>query len=177
MEINVLLIFNIPYAALTTNTINNECVQVIALYVTGALNAVLSPQHQTEIIRYMYNHQVNIFNSKKGKMELRLIYIKIKNEGRSDVIHVDRCILYNACMQNEDGGWGLHVEGHSTVFGSTLQYVALRLLGEGTEDGEDMAMARARQWILHHGGAIGIPSWGKFWITVFFHPFYTYIFS
>lgn len=69
-------------------------------------------------------------------------------------------------MQNEDGGWGLHVEGHSTVFGSILNYVALRLLGEGSEDGEDMAMPRARKWILDHGGALGIPSWGKFWITV-----------
>lgn len=32
--------------------------QVMALYVTGALNAVLGPEHQKEIIRYIYNHQV-----------------------------------------------------------------------------------------------------------------------
>jgi len=45
-------------------------------------------------------------------------------------------------MQNEDGGWGFHIEGHSTMFGSALSYIALRILGEGLEDGEDGAMAR-----------------------------------
>ncbi|XP_044463335.1 lupeol synthase-like [Mangifera indica] len=72
--------------------------------------------------------------------------------------------LYN--HQNEDGGWGLHIEGHSTMFGSALSYIALRLLGEGADDGEDMAMARGRQWILDHGGLVAIPSWGKFWLSV-----------
>lgn len=32
--------------------------QVFALYVTGSVNAVLGPEHQKEIIRYLYNHQV-----------------------------------------------------------------------------------------------------------------------
>ncbi|XP_034695780.1 lupeol synthase-like [Vitis riparia] len=31
---------------------------------------------------------------------------------------------------NEDGGWGLHIEGPSTMFGTVLNYVTLRLLGE-----------------------------------------------
>ncbi|MED6224428.1 Lupeol synthase [Stylosanthes scabra] len=52
------------------------------------------------------------------------------------------------------------------MFGSGLSYVALRILGEGLEDGEDMAMARARKWILDHGSLLAIPSWGKFWVTV-----------
>lgn len=68
--------------------------------------------------------------------------------------------------QNEDGGWGLHIEGHSIMFCSVLNYVALRLLGEGPEDGENGAVARCRKWILDHGGAVGIPSWGKFWLSV-----------
>ncbi|KAE8732964.1 Lupeol synthase [Hibiscus syriacus] len=97
---------------------------VMALYVTGGLNAILSPEHQKEIIRYIYNHQ------------------------------------------NEDGGWGLHIEGHSTMFGTALSYIALRLLGEGPKDGEEMAVARGRKWILDHGSLVGIPSWGKFWVTV-----------
>ncbi|XVF17519.1 hypothetical protein REPUB_Repub10bG0129800 [Reevesia pubescens] len=97
---------------------------VMALYVTGGLNAILSPEHQKEIIRYIYNHQ------------------------------------------NEDGGWGLHIEGHSTMFGTALSYITLRLLGEGPEDGDNMAVARGRKWILDHGGLVGIPSWGKFWVTV-----------
>lgn len=52
------------------------------------------------------------------------------------------------------------------MFGSALSYIALRLLGEGPEDGEDKAMERCRNWILDHGGLVAIPSWGKFWVTV-----------
>jgi len=52
------------------------------------------------------------------------------------------------------------------MFGSALSYIALRLLGEGPEDGEDKAMESCRNWILDHGGLVAIPSWGKFWVTV-----------
>ncbi|KAJ8445210.1 LOW QUALITY PROTEIN: hypothetical protein Cgig2_024416 [Carnegiea gigantea] len=100
--------------------------QVMALYIIGSINHVLSSEHQKEIKRYIYNHQ------------------------------------------NEDGGWGLHIEGQSTMFGTTLSYIALRLLGEGPNGGEENAVARGRQWILEHGGAIGVPSWGKFWLTYIF---------
>ncbi|KAK4493498.1 hypothetical protein RD792_005788 [Penstemon davidsonii] len=74
--------------------------------------------------------------------------------------------LFFPPLLNEDGGWGIHIEGHSTMFGSILNYITLRLLGEGPEDGEDRAVERGRKWILDHGGAVGIPSWGKFWLTV-----------
>jgi cycloartenol synthase len=68
-------------------------------------------------------------------------------------------------LQNRDGGWGLHIEGPSTMFGSVLNYVTLRLLGEGPNDGEG-AMEKARDWILNHGGATMITSWGKMWLSV-----------
>ncbi|GMI84224.1 cycloartenol synthase 1 [Hibiscus trionum] len=76
-----------------------------------------------------------------------------------------RRYLYN--HQNEDGGWGVHIEGESTMFGTALSYVTLRLLGE-TKDGGDGggAMENARNWILNHGGATFIPSWGKMWLSV-----------
>ncbi|KAF7078020.1 hypothetical protein CFC21_082499 [Triticum aestivum] len=96
---------------------------VIALHSTGALNTVLSSEHQKEIRRYLYNHQ------------------------------------------NKDGGWGLHIEGPSTMFGSVLNYVTLRLLGEGS-DSEDGAIQLAQNWILDHGGATFTTSWGKFWLLV-----------
>jgi lanosterol synthase len=64
---------------------------------------------------------------------------------------------------NSDGGWGLHIEGHSTMFGTVLQYVSLRLLGE---DKDAPLMQNARKWILENGGATGIPSWGKFYLSV-----------
>ncbi|PPD68906.1 hypothetical protein GOBAR_DD34214 [Gossypium barbadense] len=87
---------------------------VITLYVTGALNIVLSKEHQYEICRYLYNHQASN-------------------------VHCNR-----------DGGWGLHIEGPSTMFGTVLNYVSLRLLGEGVEGGEG-AIEKAREWILEHG--------------------------
>lgn len=55
---------------------------VIACYVTGVLNTVLSPQHQAEMLRYLCNHQ------------------------------------------NGDGGYGLHIEGHSTMFGTALRHAS-----------------------------------------------------
>ncbi|MCO5569942.1 hypothetical protein L7F22_023656 [Adiantum nelumboides] len=97
---------------------------VIVLYITGALNVVLSRVHQQEMVRYVYNHQ------------------------------------------NEDGGWGLHIEGPSTMFGSVLNYVTLRLLGQELNNDGDKALERGRAWILQHGGATTIPSWGKFWLSV-----------
>ncbi|PRQ36964.1 putative cycloartenol synthase [Rosa chinensis] len=74
-----------------------------------------------------------------------------------------RRYLYN--HQNKDGGWGLHIEGPSTMFCTALSYVSLRLLGEEM-DGGDGAMEKARKWILHRGGVTTIPSWGKMWLSV-----------
>eukprot|EP00245_Coleochaete_scutata_P007127 TRINITY_DN22226_c0_g1_i1.p1 TRINITY_DN22226_c0_g1~~TRINITY_DN22226_c0_g1_i1.p1 ORF type:complete len:764 (-),score=100.86 TRINITY_DN22226_c0_g1_i1:719-3010(-) len=75
--------------------------------------------------------------------------------------------LYN--HQNEDGGWGLHIEGPSTMFGSVLSYVSLRILGEGPDGGpkgDPQAMWKGRSWILTHGTATYCTSWGKFWLAV-----------
>ncbi|MEM7103538.1 MAG: terpene cyclase/mutase family protein [Bacteroidota bacterium] len=79
-------------------------------------------------------------------------------------------VVYHALMrrymlnhQNKDGGWGLHIEGQSTMFGTVMQYVALRLLGAEPHAPE---MTSARTWINAHGGATGIPSWGKFYLAV-----------
>ncbi|CAG8636160.1 24933_t:CDS:10, partial [Racocetra persica] len=61
-----------------------------------------------------------------------------------------------------DGGWGLHIEHHSTVFGTTLSYIALRILGL---DPDHPVMVKSRATLHKLGGAIGIPSWGKFWLA------------
>lgn len=54
------------------------------------------------------------------------------------------------------------------MLGTTLNYVALRLIGEGPDSGGDdgAAMERGRNWILQRGGATYTTSWGKFWLTV-----------
>ncbi|XP_076906939.1 shionone synthase-like [Bidens hawaiensis] len=80
--------------------------------------------------------------------------------------HRKEMLRYLYCHQNEDGGWGFHLEGHSTMFGTTLNYICMRLLGEGLDGGLNGACTKARQWILDHGSATTIPSWGKTWLSV-----------
>ncbi|KAL8479843.1 hypothetical protein ACS0TY_026695 [Phlomoides rotata] len=79
--------------------------------------------------------------------------------------HKKEMIRYIYNHQNDDGGWGFYMEGHSTMIGSALNYVGLRLLGQGPDDGND-AVSRGRLWILDHGGATGIPSWGKVYLSI-----------
>ncbi|XP_023548790.1 isomultiflorenol synthase isoform X1 [Cucurbita pepo subsp. pepo] len=69
--------------------------------------------------------------------------------------------LYN--HQNEDGGWGLHVGGHSNMFCTTFNYISLRLLGE---EPDVEAVAKGRIWIRDHGGVTSILSWGKTWLSI-----------
>jgi len=63
----------------------------------------------------------------------------------------------------EDGGWGLHIEGDSSVFGISLNYTALRILGV---DAEDPRMVKARDTLWKMGGALRAPHWAKFWLSV-----------
>ncbi|KAJ3292136.1 Lanosterol synthase (Oxidosqualene--lanosterol cyclase) [Rhizoclosmatium sp. JEL0117] len=67
-----------------------------------------------------------------------------------------------ARAHKEDGGWGIHIESVSSVFGTALNYVALRLLGVSPDD---PVCARARAHLHKLGGATGIPAWGKFWLS------------
>ncbi|KAJ6945529.1 hypothetical protein NC651_000551 [Populus alba x Populus x berolinensis] len=80
--------------------------------------------------------------------------------------HKKEILRYIYCHQNEDGGWGLHIEGHSTMFCTVLNYICMRMLGEGRDGGKDKACERARKWILDHGSAIAISSWGKTWLAI-----------
>uniref|UniRef100_A0A672HJL9 Terpene cyclase/mutase family member n=1 Tax=Salarias fasciatus TaxID=181472 RepID=A0A672HJL9_SALFA len=72
-------------------------------------------------------------------------------------------VRYLRSVQLPDGGWGLHIEDKSTVFGTALSYTSLRILGV---DPEDPDMVRARNNLHSKGGAVGIPSWGKFWLAI-----------
>ncbi|KAI5009251.1 hypothetical protein ZWY2020_010364 [Hordeum vulgare] len=93
---------------------------ITTLYVTGALNTVLSLEHKKEMLRYIYNHQNTIV------------------EWRRRV--------------------GMHIEGHSTMLGSSLNYVALRLLGRGPNGDGAMRKVeldfRPRRSHLHHHGEV-----------------------
>ena len=78
-------------------------------------------------------------------------------------------IRYLFSMQNVgnknggDGGWGLHVEGDSSVFGTAMTYTTLRLLGV---EANDPRMQKARGCLHSLGGAVNGPHWAKFWLSV-----------
>lgn len=63
----------------------------------------------------------------------------------------------------EDGGWGLHIESDSTVFGTSMNYLNLRLLGASAEDPR---LVKARGTLHKFGGAQRAPHWAKFWMSV-----------
>ncbi|KAH9939145.1 lanosterol synthase [Amylocystis lapponica] len=62
-----------------------------------------------------------------------------------------------------DGGWGIHVEGQSTVFGTALNYCAMRILGVSSDH---PVLVKARGTLHKLGGATGVPAWGKFWLSI-----------
>uniref|UniRef100_A0A8C2ZNF7 Terpene cyclase/mutase family member n=1 Tax=Cyclopterus lumpus TaxID=8103 RepID=A0A8C2ZNF7_CYCLU len=72
-------------------------------------------------------------------------------------------VRYLRSVQLPDGGWGLHIEDKSTVFGTALSYISLRILGLEPDDPD---VVRARNNLHGKGGAAGIPSWGKFWLAI-----------
>ncbi|MBE7181021.1 MAG: hypothetical protein INR71_07405, partial [Terriglobus roseus] len=63
----------------------------------------------------------------------------------------------------DDGGWGLHIEGATSVFGTAMSYTILRLLGA---DAEDPRMVKARGKLADMGGAVNGPHWCKWWLAV-----------
>ncbi|KIY70790.1 terpene synthase [Cylindrobasidium torrendii FP15055 ss-10] len=63
----------------------------------------------------------------------------------------------------DDGGWGIHVEGPSTMFGTAMNYAALRILGV---DKDHPVCVRARGIMHELGGATASPAWAKFWLAI-----------
>ena len=63
----------------------------------------------------------------------------------------------------KDGGWGLHIEGESSVFGTAMNYVVMRILGVSEED---QRMVKARGILHQLGGAVNGSHWAKFWLSV-----------
>ncbi|KAL9252569.1 Beta-amyrin synthase 1-like protein [Drosera capensis] len=64
-------------------------------------------------------------------MEVMCLYITGHLDSVLSAEHQKEILRYVDCHQNEDGGWGLHVEGHSIRFATVLNYICKRILGEG----------------------------------------------
>jgi lanosterol synthase len=63
----------------------------------------------------------------------------------------------------DDGGWGLHIEAESSVFGTAMNYVTLRIVGV---DADHPKMVRARATLHRLGGATHGPHWCKAWLSI-----------
>lgn len=72
-------------------------------------------------------------------------------------------IKYLFNHQLPDGGWGTHIENKSTMFGTVLNYISLRLLGIPFNHER---IQNAYNLIQLEGGAMYAPSWAKFWLCV-----------
>ncbi|RXK41597.1 lanosterol synthase [Tremella mesenterica] len=70
---------------------------------------------------------------------------------------------YLFSKRRPEGGWGLHTAAPPTVYGTVMNYVALRMLGMGPDEGP---MVEIRGLIHKMGGATCIPTWGKIWLSV-----------
>ncbi|XP_047330037.1 beta-amyrin synthase-like [Impatiens glandulifera] len=95
------------------------------------------------------------------------VYITGHIDSVFSVEHKREILRYLYNHQQEDGGWGFHIEGHSIMFCTVLSYICMRILGEGPFGGQNNAVERARKWIHEHGGVLAIPSWGKTWLSIF----------
>lgn len=70
---------------------------------------------------------------------------------------------YLKVHQQEDGGWGTHIESPSTMFGAVICYLAARLLGA---DKDLEWIKKGREFIQKEGGAVMTSSWAKFWLCL-----------
>ncbi|KAL3423098.1 lanosterol synthase [Phlyctema vagabunda] len=93
-----------------------------------------------------------------------LVITWVVTETRIPDAHATEIKNYLFSRQNpEDGGWGLHIEADSSVFGTSLNYTVLRLLGVSEEDPR---LVTARGLLHKLGGAKNAPHWAKFWLSI-----------
>ncbi|KAF2301460.1 hypothetical protein GH714_024651 [Hevea brasiliensis] len=97
---------------------------------------------------YITGHLNDVFSAEHRKEMLRYIY----------------------CHQNEDGGWGIHIEGESTMFGTVLCYVSTCMLACWVEDPNGDAfkkhLARIADYIWVGEDGIKMQSFGsQIWDT------------
>jgi squalene cyclase len=52
------------------------------------------------------------------------------------------------------------------MFCTVINYICLRIFGVDPDHDGESACARARKWIIDHGGATYTPLFGKAWLSV-----------
>lgn len=64
---------------------------------------------------------------------------------------------------NDDGGWGTFLEDSTNVFGTSMNYIMLRMLGLSSKH---PVCVRARNLIASMGSVLATQTWGKFWLCI-----------
>ncbi|PWY68806.1 lanosterol synthase [Aspergillus eucalypticola CBS 122712] len=83
---------------------------------------------------------------------------------RIDEAYVIELIRFMFNCQNPDnGGWATYLEEDPSPMGTTLVYIALRLMGVPPDNER---LRKAREFYLSHGGALYLPAWAKFWLAL-----------
>ncbi|OJJ66330.1 hypothetical protein ASPBRDRAFT_211507 [Aspergillus brasiliensis CBS 101740] len=67
------------------------------------------------------------------------------------------------CQNPDNGGWPTYLGEEPSPMGTTLVYIALRLMGVPADDAH---LRKARSFYLNHGGALYLPGWAKFWLAI-----------
>src|SRR5690242_17622439 len=81
--------------------------------------------------------------------------------GTGDAERFQKCCNWILRHQNEDGGWGIYVDGPSNISASVKAYFALKLSGYKPEH---PALARARKKILAMGGVTEVNTFTKIYL-------------
>jgi squalene/oxidosqualene cyclase-like protein len=90
-------------------------------------------------------------------------YVMGRSEAFLSVAHRQAMSHYLRTHQQTNGGWGTHIESPSTMMGTVLSYISLRMLGA---DRDDPAMIKGREFMKNHGGALYTASWAKFYLCL-----------
>lgn len=67
------------------------------------------------------------------------------------------------CVNFEDGGWGLYIEGEILVFGILFNYIVLWIVGV---DVDYLVMVKVCVILYKMGGVIYVFYWVKWWLVV-----------
>jgi len=105
-------------------------------------------------------------NQYKGPMFMTIGYVAAAYFSGKEIPEANRREMIRYLVNTShpvDGGWGLHEQDKSTCFGTTMNYVILRLLGLPADH---PVCAKARKTLQRLGGAIGCPHWGKMWLAL-----------
>lgn len=102
----------------------------------------------------------------KGPMFMTIGYIAVCYFTKTRIEEAQRIELIRYIVNTAhpvDGGWGLHTVDKSTCFGTSINYVSLRLLGLPADH---PVCVKARRTLHRLGGAIANPHWGKAWLSI-----------